>query len=463
MTSPASGTSGQINDLTYYIIAACVGGLTGVLGSAFHMIVAGSYAWSRHLPDILGLDGPALYVVMALFVAAMVCGAVALVRNFAPEASGSGVQEIEGAMEGAREVRWAHVLPVKFIGGIMALGSGLVGGREGPTIHMGASIAKAFSSFFTMGVREMRALLGAGGAAGLTAAFNAPLASIIFVIEEARKEFPYSFRTYSAVIIACTCSALVTTIITGTVPYMALSATHMPAYFLPVFLVLGLILGVVGVLFNHAVLMGLEFARQVSLKVSPYLLPALLGCAIGPLLVIFPAATGGGEPLAVAIANNPLPIGILGLVVLARFFMTAASYSVGAPAGIFAPILALATTTGVFLGCLLEFVVPLPEGGIIAFAVAGMAGLFASTIRAPLVGVVLVVELTGAYTLAVPALIASFSASIVASALGGRPIYEVLLERTLRLAGENPPPSGTLEDDEAEKKTDKGTADLTAR
>lgn len=462
MTSPPSGKPGQITDLTYYVIAAFIGGLTGVLGSAFHLIVGRSYEWSRHLPEVIGLEGLPLYVAMAVFVAAMVCGAVALVRNFAPEASGSGVQEIEGALVGVREVRWTRVLPVKFVGGIMSLGSGIVGGREGPTIHMGASIAKACSSLFTMSVREMRALLGAGGAAGLTAAFNAPIASIIFIIEETRKEFPYTFRTYSAVIIACTCSALVTTGITGTVPYMALSAPHMPVYFMPVFLVLGCVLGVVGVLFNRCILWGLDYAQHMSLKVSPYLLPALLGCAVGPLLVIFPEATGGGEPLAVAIANHPLPFGILGLVVLARFFMSVASYSVGAPAGIFAPILGLATCIGVFLGCMLEFVMPLPEGAIIAFAVAGMTGLFSSTIRAPLVGVVLVLELTGTYSLAVPSLVAAFSASIMSRALGGRPIYELLLERTLRLAGQStvlPPP----DEAEAENPEDEGTRVRPAR
>lgn len=417
-------------------MAAIIGTLTGILGSFFHLSIDGLLAWARRLPATLALDGPLLYVVMALFSATLFCGAVALVRRFAPEASGSGVHEIEGAMQGLREVRWQRVLPVKFIGGIMALGAGLVGGREGPTIHIGASIAKAIGSRLSLAVQDARALLGAGAAAGLTAAFNAPLASIIFVIEEARDAFPYHTRTYHAVIIASGASAVATTALSGTTPFMALTANSMPLTFLPAFIVLGMVLGAMGVLFNHVVIRGLDIALQVGLKVSPYLLPLLLGLIIGPMLIAFPQATGGGESLAVAIANNPLPIGLLGLVVLLRFFLTAASYATGAPAGIFAPILALAATSSVLLASLLELVMPLPPGTVVAFVVAGMAGLFASTIRAPLVGMVLVLELTGTYTLAVPVLLAGISSCLVANALGGRPIYEVLLERTLRLAQE---------------------------
>lgn len=420
--------------LAYYLMAALVGLLTGLLGASFHQLVDSSLSWSRRLPDLLSMEGPQLYIVMSLFSAAMFCGAVGLVRRFAPEASGSGVQEIEGAMAGLREVHWKRVLPVKFIGGILALSAGLIGGREGPTIHMGASIAKAFSERSSLDALEARALLGAGGAAGLTAAFNAPIASIIFILEEARNSFPHSVRAYSAVFIACGFSAIATVAISGTAPFLALTATPMPLAFLPAFLVLGAIHGVLGYVFNATVIAGLNISQRIGLRLSPYLVPALLGIVIGPMLIIFPAATGGGETLVVAITNNPLPIGLLGLVVLVRFFGTAASYSCGAPAGIFAPILALATTSSVLLGGLLELVMPLPPGTIVAFAVAGMAGLFASTVRAPLVGMVLVAELTGTYALALPVMLTAITSSVVAEALGGRPIYEALLERTLRLA-----------------------------
>ncbi|MGQ3676394.1 H(+)/Cl(-) exchange transporter ClcA [Xanthobacter sp. TB0139] len=435
MKPSASETSRQINDLTYYIIAAVIGALTGIIGAVFHILIEFCTKQSFRMGEITGLEGMPLYLFMAVFSSALFCGAVALVRNIAPEASGSGVQEIEGAMQGLRVVHWARVLPVKFVGGLMVLAGGLVAGREGPTIHMGASLATAISTRFTMGVQEARGLLGAGGAAGLASAFNAPMASILFIIEEARTAFPYNFRTYCAVILACAFSSILTMLLTGTAPYMELAGTQLSASYTPVFMVLGAIFGVIGVVFNHTILKGLEISGQIGLKVSPYLVPLMLGVVIGPLVVIFPDVTGGGEAFVVSVANNPLPLGLLGLILLFRFFFSAASYSAGAPGGIFAPILSLATTIGVLLAGILELAMPLPAGGVIAFAVASMAALFASTVRAPLVGVVLVLELTGAISLAVPVLVASVCSSIVANALGGRPIYELLLERTLRLSG----------------------------
>lgn len=438
MTTQETGTPVKPSDAVYYTLAALVGAVAGVVGALFHICTERAQDWSHIVRGLV--DGPALYVALAVISAAMVVASVALVRHFAPEAAGSGVQEIEGALEGLREVHWKRVLPVKFFGGILALGAGLVAGREGPTIHMGASIAQAISERVHLSTRDARGLLAAGGAAGLAAAFNAPLAAILFVIEETRRQFPYGFRTYSAVILCSAMSAVVTEIIGGTAPDMQLAANEIPLVLLPAFAALGVVLGFVGVAFNQALIFSLETARKIGLKFSPYLLPLIVGAAIGPLLILRPEATGGGEALAVSLAEEHLPALTLAGIVIIRFTMTMASYSTGIPGGIFAPILALATAVGVLFGTLLDSVLALPTGVLPAFAVAAMGGLFSSTVRAPLVGMVLVVELTGAYTLLLPTIFTCLFANLVAEALGGEPIYEVLLNRTLRLAGQVPPP-----------------------
>ncbi|MFG1480260.1 H(+)/Cl(-) exchange transporter ClcA [Xanthobacter sp. V4C-4] len=441
LSAEAEATGGDpprvMSDAAYYFLAVLVGAMAGAVGAAFHQLSTAALGWAGLVLQYF--EGAQALGVLAGVSALMVLVSVALVRIFAPEAAGSGVQEIEGALDGQREVRWKRILPVKFVAGILSLGSGLVLGREGPTIHIGASLAKAVGDGFVLGTRDGRGLLAAGGAAGLAAAFNAPLAAILFVIEETRRQFPYGLRTYSAVIIASVVSAVVTEMAGGSGPMMGMQALEMPFWLLPAFAGLGVILGVLGVIFNWALVAALDLSRGIGLKVSPYLVPLVVGAAIGPLLLLRPEATTGGEALAVQLATHPLTLATLAMVVLIRFVMTLASYSTGVPGGIFAPILALATSVGLLAAMLLDLAVPLPPGAMVAFAVAAMGGLFSSTIRAPLVGMVLVAELTGAYVLMVPVIITCVTANVVAEGLGGKPIYEVLLERTLRLAGQTPP------------------------
>ncbi|MBB3769741.1 CIC family chloride channel protein [Angulomicrobium tetraedrale] len=424
----------------YYVVAALVGATVGVVGSAFHVGVEHlTAAWPAYLRDGLHLTGLPLYVAAALVGAAMTLVSLWLVRRFAPEASGSGVPEIEGAMEGLRTVRWRRVLPVKFVAGLLSLSSGMVLGREGPTIHMGASIAKAASDLMRWPTEDMRGLLAAGGAAGLAAAFNAPLAAVLFVIEETRRQFPYSQRSYIGVVLASLASAIVTQYLTGNVPYMLMDVPDMPYGMLPAFAVLGVGLGAAGVGFNGTLVWALDHVRNLGLSTSFYIFPAVVGLVVGVLMFVLPEATQGGELLAVQLAGERLPLGILAVIVLLRFVMTMASYSTGVAGGIFAPILALATTIGLCYGTALGTVLPLPDHALPALAIAAMGGLFAATIGAPLVGMVLVMELTGAYSMLVPVMVTTILANMTAQALGGRPIYEILLERTLAIEAQGQP------------------------
>ncbi|WP_428686050.1 H(+)/Cl(-) exchange transporter ClcA [Reyranella sp.] len=428
----------SIPDALLYLLAALCGGATGVVGAAFHLAVNALVPWPSWLVAQMG-HGPLTMAAAAAIAATGLVAAFFLTRLVAPEAAGSGVQEIEGAMEGLRHVRWRRVLPVKFVGGVMALSSGLVAGREGPTIHMGASIAQAIAERLKLSEAELRGLLAAGAAAGLAAAFNAPLAAILFVIEETRKQFRYTFRSYTAVIIASAASAIGMEIVGGTAPQLKLDNAEMPLSMLPAFLVLGVVLGALGLVFNRTLLFLLDWVSTTFRRV-PFLPALLVGAAVGVLALVLPQAVGGGELLIPGIVTGNLPIATLLLLCLMRFAGTMLSYPVGVPGGIFSPMLTLATTVGLIGALLLEAVVPLPPLGGAAFAIAAMGGLFSASIRAPLVGVVLAAELTGGYALILPLIVTCVTANGIAQALGSRPIYELLLERTLRLSGQVPPP-----------------------
>lgn len=428
----------SIPDALLYLLAALCGVATGIVGAAFHLAVDALVPWPSWLVARMGHG--ALTVAAAAAIAAIgLVAAFFLTRAVAPEAAGSGVQEIEGAMEGLRKVRWRRVLPVKFVGGVLALSSGLVAGREGPTIHMGASIAQAIAERLKLSEAELRGLLAAGAAAGLAAAFNAPLAAILFVIEETRKQFRYTFRSYTAVIIASAASAIGMEMVGGTAPQLKLDNAEMPLSLLPAFLVLGVVLGGLGLVFNSTLVFLLDWVSATFRRV-PFVPALLVGAAVGALALVLPQAVGGGELLIPGIVTGNLPIATLLLLCLMRFAGTMLSYPVGVPGGIFSPMLTLAATVGLIAASLLEAAVPLPPLGAAAFAIVAMGGLFSASIRAPLVGVVLAAELTGGYALILPLIVTCVTANGVAQALGGRPIYELLLERTLRLSGQVPPP-----------------------
>ncbi len=441
METADRSTPTQISDGVFYLVACGCGLVAGVVGAAFHAIVDALLGWPAWLVAHMSV-GPLTVVVAATIAATGLVSAFLLTRRFAPEAAGSGVQEIEGAMEGVREVRWRRVLPVKFVAGVMALASGLVAGREGPTIHMGASIAAAAAEWLKVSRTDQHALFAAGAAAGLAAAFNAPLAAVLFIIEETRKQFPYTFRYYTAVMIASGASAVGMGMVGGTAPPLGLASEAMPLWLLPAFILLGVVLGGLGILFNRCLVGALDWTTTTFQR-APYVPALVVGATVGALAIILPEAVGGGETIIPGLVTAKLSLMTLLLIAALRFAGTMASYPVGVPGGIFSPMLALATAVGLAAALLIEM--PLKLAGLelppmagAAFAVAAMGGLFAATVRAPLVAVVLAVELTGTYDLILPLMATCATSNAVAEWLKGRPIYEMLLERTLRLAGHPP-------------------------
>lgn len=427
------GNAGNSSAQVRFILLACVTGiLTGIFGSYFHLIINTLIAWPHKLGEYI--SGIPLLVSAAFITMLSTVFAAFIVRRVAPEAAGSGVQEVEGAMEGLRSVHWLRVLPVKYTMGILSISSGLVLGREGPTIHIGASLAAAINDFVKTSIPERRGLIAAGAAAGLACAFNAPLAAVLFVIEETHRQFPYTFRTYMAVITAALLSTIMTEVIGGAAPDLSMPAIKLSLSALPGFIALGCLLGFIGVGLNKSILWTGSFATRLHARV-PYLFPALVGLLVGALFILMPLSVTGGDLVIKQLTNgNPGLVFLLGLACL-RFLTMVGSYSSGVPGGIFAPILALATCIGLAFGGIIDTFFQQTENLSLAFAIAAMGGLFTASVRAPIVGVVLTLELTGSYGLTMPILATCLAANLTAQWIGGRPIYEELLDRTLAQAG----------------------------
>jgi CIC family chloride channel protein len=354
---------------------------------------------------------------------------VMLVRRFAPETSGSGIPHLEAVLHRLRTLDWKRVLPVKFIAGALAIGGGLAMGREGPTVQMGGSVGDAVSRWLKVPPRERRTLIAAGAGAGLAAAFNAPLAGVIFVLEEVQRDFhPFVF---GAAFLAAAIADIVARLLSGAFPVFSIpDYSTPPTASLPIFAVLGILAGLLGVAFNRGLVATMNLFARVQGRWN-LVIVAGVGAIVGIVGWFSPMAIGCGHSLAeTALAGN-LVLAAIPILFVIRFIMTISSYASGAAGGIFAPLLALGALLGLALGQIAHnfapTVVPVPA----VFAVVGMAAYFTAIVRAPLTGIVLIVEMTGNYQQMLPLLVACFCAYAVAELLNDLPIYEALLERDL--------------------------------
>ncbi len=417
------------------MLAAVVGTLVGLIGVIFERAVG----WVTHQRmSILNepSEGWVVWLLAFMISALLAMFGYYLVRRFAPEAGGSGIPEIEGALEALRPVRWWRVLPVKFFGGIGTLGAGMVLGREGPTVQLGGNIGGMVSDLLPKRLQEGRhSLLATGAAAGLSAAFNAPLAGILFIIEEMRPQFRYNLISIKAVFIGVIMSSIVFRLFNGEQAVINVGQLpSAPLNTLWLYLVLGMIFGVVGVLFNALVLRAQAFFLQYHHQhLSRFLLVgAIAGGICGVLSLSFHEATGGGFELIPVAAAEHYSISMLLFIFIIRVFMTLLCFGSGAPGGIFAPMLALGTLLGMAFGMAANQFFPDYAIGASTFAIAGMGALFAASVRAPLTGIVLVLEMTDNYQLILPMIVTCLGATLLAQFLGGKPLYSSILARTLQ-------------------------------
>jgi CIC family chloride channel protein len=307
-------------------------------------------------------------------------------------------------------------------------------GREGPTVQMGGAVGDAISGWLKVSPRERLILISAGAGAGLAAAFNAPLSGLIFVLEEVRRDFqPIVF---GAVFVAAAIADIVTRIGSGQFPVFAVPSYPMPPLTsLPIFALLGVIAGLFGVLFNRGLLTAISlYARLPDRFVLPA--AAITGGVIGLVGWFSPLMLGSGHTLAETTLKGDLLLAAIPLFFIIRFLLTTTSYGSGAPGGIFAPLLVLGALIGLALGQIANYlapaIVPIPA----VFAVVGMAAYFTAIVRAPLTGIMLIVEMTGNYSQMLPLLVACFCAYAVAEFMKDLPIYEALLERDLNRGGD---------------------------
>ena len=352
-----------------------------------------------------------------------------LVVSFAPTAEGSGVQRVEAVFNGEVKPAPHGIVLVKFFGGLLAMGSGLALGREGPTVQMGASLSSLISRFFVKQEKDAKVVMASGAGAGLAVAFNAPIGGSVFVFEELASTFtPWLLMGTLA---AATFAVWTMRLFLGNHLDFVVRQVSLTAVWKGwPFLVLGAMLGVVGALYNSTII-GLLRACDRIIGIPTLQRAALIGATVGLTAWFAPAMVGGGDNLTQAVLSDHYAITALAGIFLLRFFIGPWSYAAGAPGGLFAPMLLLGACFGALFGEVVNRFLPSLGITSIACAVVGMATLFTACVRAPLTGIVLTVEMTGRGDLTVALLGASLVAMVVTTLLGSEPIYETLKRRMI--------------------------------
>jgi CIC family chloride channel protein len=360
-------------------------------------------------------------------------GAIAgcLTQYIAPEAGGSGIPHVKAVLEHTQSLRGIRILLVKFVGGALVIGTKFSLGREGPTIHLGAALADDLSKRARAPQKLRDHLIACGAGAGLAAAFNAPLAGFLFVIEELRRE-AHSITIGMALLGAVLADSVVRI---GTKAPTLLPMTDLdPPSILatPVIIIIALGATAAGLLFNEALV---NAVRRAPRSLPLWVRGALVGCIVGGASYYAPtrpltadlqdvcSAFLGGE-----LQNSGTHLIALGFgtLLISKIVLTVACYATGVPGGIFAPLLVQGIFVGLVIGqlaAMLPLEVPSPS----VCALIGMTALFAASVRAPFTGVVLLAEMTGGFNLLLPLMAAALIAYVVAELSGSKPIYERLM------------------------------------
>jgi CIC family chloride channel protein len=416
--------------LVLALLSLVVGAAAGLLGASFRLALEqaervrnGLLGWA-HGQAILGF----LLIAAGCGVATLI--ATWLVRRFSPHAAGSGIPHVEAVLHEEVPPAPYGLAVVKFVGGLLAIGSGLALGREGPSVQMGASIANGIGRISRRGWPDRRVLLAAGAGAGLAAAFNAPIAGSLFVLEELVQRFEH--RIAIAALAASAAAIAVARSLLGNAPdFHVGSLDYAHAGIQPLFFILGGLAGLLAVAYNRTLLATIAAGERLG-RFPVEARAGLIGAAGGILAWFAPHLVGGGDAITQRTLTGADPWGLVLIAFLIRFELGAVSYAANTPGGLFAPMLVLGAQSGLLFGAACR--AALPAAGIKpeAFAVVGMAAFFAGVVRAPLTAIVLVIEMTANVTMLLPMLSACFVATLVPALLRDAPIYESLREHTLR-------------------------------
>jgi CIC family chloride channel protein len=406
----------QREDQLFLLLTLIIGAIVGLTVVAFivatervglRLYPAEGAAWRRFITPVIGslITGYLLY-------------------RYFPEARGSGIPQTKTALfAGTGNISLRTVIG-KFFCSSGSLASGIALGREGPSVHIGAGIASVIARWIGLPQEKVKSLLPVGAAAALAAAFNTPIAAVLFSLEEVMGDLHAPLL--GSVVLSSATSWMVLHLVLGDEPLFHVPAYHLvhPAE-LGVYAILGVVGGLVSVWFVKTLLW--MRGRFLTLPESTkWFQPVAGGLIVGIFGWYIPEVLGVGYTYVGNALNGTIALKFMALLVILKVIATTSSYASGNAGGIFGPSLFIGAMVGGTVGSIAHMISPQYTADVGAYALVGMGTTFAGIVRVPLTSVIMIFEMTRDYTIIVPLMISNLVSFYISYKLQRTPIYEAL-------------------------------------
>lgn len=373
-------------------------------------------------------DNDILFIPYAIFFIAAAY-IIAQILKWEPMCGGGGVPQVKSVLAGNSEMKWWRVLVCRFVGCLLSIGAGMSMGRAGPSVQLGACIGQGISKKWQRTHAEERILITAGAGAGLAASFSAPLAGVVFCLEELTKIFSPAVLTAS-IGAAVTATAICRFFFGEAVMFNIGELSVAPLSMIVLFIVLGFLVGILALAFNHGLMASMDAYAKFKIKgIFKPAIPLVMAAVLG---FVLPEILGSGNHLVDGMLENCYTLSFLLILLLGKYLYTMICCGSGVPGGIFLPMLVLGATVGAIVAQIFVGIDFMSAEFIPNMVVFGMAAYFAAVAKSPITACVLIMEITGSFHHMMTAIIVCMSAYMVSDMTDGEPIYEQLLNRSLK-------------------------------
>ncbi|WP_314340557.1 ClC family H(+)/Cl(-) exchange transporter [Leptotrichia wadei] len=410
------------NNVVLIFLCFVVGIFSGIIVGSYTLILKKMTIVREFFTTNLGF--PKIIIGITVFI--LLGLAIQFMLSKYPLISGSGIPQVSGLLTKKVKFKWLGELITKFVGGILAIGAGMSMGREGPSVHLGALVGSGIKKLTRRSEVEEKYLVTCGASAGISSTFNAPLAGVIFSLEEIHKFF--SPLLLICVMVASGTSNFVSRMILGShtsFQYNFILPKDIPYYVIAlVTVIFCIVIIITGRAFSYFLLLIQKYYRKINLnnyvKISIFMVIAYI------VAVFFSDITGGGHELIEEMFGKNVMLKTIIIILILKFFYTMLCYATSAPGGIFLPMLVIGALTGKVYGEVLNHYFSIPNEIIVHFMLLGMAAYFTAVVRAPITGITLILEMTGNFSYLYMLIVVCTITYIFTELLKMEPIYERL-------------------------------------